>query len=401
MARCTGSVRVAVIAESFLPSKNGVTSTILHTLEHLQRSGHSASVVAAAPTSDHMPAVCAASSICWLPSSAVPGYPTFRVSAPGVARMRGVLRRMQPDVVHLAAPFVLGWDAVRAANQLDLPTVAIYQTDVPGFAARYGLRPLGPMLWRRIRNVHQLANRTLAPSLSAAAQLRRHGVPRLHLWERGVDTDLFRPDRRSAQVRTLVGKGSEVLVGFVGRLAAEKQVEDLRVLDGIRGVQLVVVGDGPMRSRLERWLPTAVFTGWLDGPALAYTMASLDMVIHTGEQDTFGQTVQEAMASGVPVIAVAKGGPADLVRHGRTGLLYPANRLDVLRTLVGQLASSEKDRRSMGAAARAVVLTRSWSRRCDELLDHYRQAMSPGDSNAPVNRFTMTDSAVARYQAGE
>lgn len=366
-------MKVIIVAESFLPSVNGVTHSVLHSVEHLQAAGHQVEVLAASPglgassdTADRCPAP-----VTWLPSVPVPGYPSFRVTAPGVWKMRALLSNRAPDVVHLAAPFVLGWDAVRAAGQLGIPTVAVYQTDLPSYAARYGLAPLEPVLWRRVRDIHAAADRTLAPSRWSAAQLRAHQVPRVHLWARGVDATSFHPDRRDQAVRAGWAGSGQVVVGYVGRLAAEKQVEDLSVLEGIDGVQLVVVGDGPLRSRLERMLPTAHFTGWRGGLDLAGAVASLDVVVHPGEHDTFGQTIQEAMASGVPVVATARGGPVDLIEHGRTGLLYPPGRLDVLRRHVQRLVRDQGERRSLGGAGRELVRDRSWARMTDQLVQHY------------------------------
>lgn len=367
-------VRVAIVTESFLPSVNGVTNSVLQVADHLALAGHHVEVVAAAPargTAVPTSSRCRAE-VTWVPSMTVPGYPLLRLAAPGVPRLRALLGERAPDVVHLAAPFVLGWDAVRAARSLDVPTVAVYQTDLPSYAARYGMAALEPVLWNRVRDIHSLADRTLAPSSWSAAQLRQQQVPRVHRWARGVDSRSFHPNRRDPELRRAWAGEDEIVVGYVGRLAAEKQVEDLRALAGLAGVRLVVVGDGPKRWRLERLLPQATFCGWRGGAELARAVASLDVVVHPGERDTFGQTIQEAMASGVPVVAVAQGGPLDLVEHGRTGLLYPVGYLDRLREQVRWLAEHPAARQAYGAAARALVRDRTWARMTQLLVGHYR-----------------------------
>ena len=227
-------MRVAVVAESFLPAVNGVTHSVLRAVEHLNRRGHESVVVAPSPGlmgGGHRAIErTVAAPIVWMPAVSLPGYRSFRVSPVGVGRIRGVLREIAPDVVHLASPFVLGWDAVRAARLLDLPTVAVYQTEVPTYAVRYGFGGLQPLLWRRVCDIHGRAHRTLAPSTAACAQLRDRGVPEVRWWGRGVDLDRFSPQRRSSRLRARVGPPDAVVVGYVGRLAVEKQLEDLAVL---------------------------------------------------------------------------------------------------------------------------------------------------------------------------
>jgi phosphatidylinositol alpha 1,6-mannosyltransferase len=172
-----------------------------------------------------------------------------------------------------------------------------------------------------------------------------------------------------------------MLVGFVGRLAPEKRVLRLAALHDIPGIQLVVVGDGPDRQKLARQLPNAIFLGFKTGEALARVYASLDVFVHTGPFETFCQTVQEALASGLPVIAPDAGGPQDLVTHGRTGFLLPeTGRPDAdavfvasLRAAVRTLASDPELRTQCGAAARRSVLCRTWPALCDELLNHYAE----------------------------
>lgn len=368
------AVRVAIVAECFLPSVNGVTQSVLRTVEHLRVRGHQPVVVAPSPGptgGERAIERTVAAPVVWLPAVGLPGYRSFRVSPVGVGRVRSVLREIAPDVVHLASPFVLGWDAVRAAQLLARPTVAVYQTEVPTYAARYGFGGLEPLLWRRLCDIHGRADRTLAPSRAACARLRERGVPEVHDWARGVDLDRFGPTRRSVQRRQAFGGSDKVVVGYVGRLAAEKQLEDLAELRGLDGVRLVIIGDGPLRARLERLLPDALFLGWQGGTELAESMASFDLGVHPGEHETFGQAVQEKLASGVPVVAVAAGGMLDLIRDGVNGRLYALGDLAALRDRVAELVADPGLRQRMGAAARESVRDRGWDRFGDQLIGHY------------------------------
>jgi phosphatidylinositol alpha 1,6-mannosyltransferase len=262
-----------------------------------------------------------------------------------------------------------------------VPTVAVYQTDIAGFADSYGLGFAARTAWRWTRRIHSAADRTLAPSSAAVAALTAHGIPRVHCWGRGVDTSHFRPSRRDERLRAQLAPRGETLVGFVGRLAPEKKVLRLAALQGVPGIRLVVVGDGPDRRQLAKQLPEAAFLGFKTGDELAAVYASLDVFVHTGPFETFCQAVQEALASGLPVIAPNAGGPRDLVVHGGTGFLLPeTGKPDAdevfgttLRDAVGVLARDPELRTRYGAAARRSVLHRTWPVICDELLGHYAE----------------------------
>ncbi|MGA5841838.1 glycosyltransferase family 4 protein [Streptomyces pseudogriseolus] len=366
-------MRVVIVTESFPPDVNGVAHCALQTARHLAERGHTPVVIAPA-TADDAPDDQAPCPVVRVPSLPLPGYPQVRVALPG-RRLAATLAEHRADVVHLAGPFVLGVRGMAAAARLGLPAVAVYQTDLAGYARTY-LGAGEATAWRRLRSVHTAADLTLAPSSAALRDLEAHGVPRVKLWPRGVDTARFRPGLRDEALRRALAPNGELLVGYVGRLAPEKQVELLAGACALPGVRVVVVGDGPSRPGLEQALPGAVFPGRRTGDDLARLFASLDVFAHTGPFETFCQTVQEAMASGVPVVAPAAGGPLDLVAHGRTGLLVPPGDADAVRDAVRTLAAEPALRAAYGAAGRATVEGRTWAAVGDQLIGHYADVLA-------------------------
>jgi phosphatidylinositol alpha 1,6-mannosyltransferase len=390
-------VRIALVAETFLPQMNGVVGSVLQMLAQLHAQGHETLVIAPRGPAEPDRGRLHEAELALLRSVALPGYPEVRLTVASAGRLHGILRDFQPDVVHLASPFVLGWQALRAAERLGVPTVAIYQTDIPGYAAKYGLPATEPVLTRHLARIHHRATLTLAPSSASLAELRALGVERLRLWARGVDGERFQPARRDEQLRRELALAGEKLIGYVGRLAPEKQVEDLRVLADLPRARLVIVGDGPSRAALERMLPGAAFLGFRAGDELARIVASLDLFVHPGENETFCQTVQEALASGVPVVATGRGGPIDLVQSSRTGWLYPPGDLDELRERARDLLGDESKRRAFAIAARASVAHRTWARLGEELVGHYGDAMAgrlapaeTGEAEQPARRIRAT-----------
>jgi phosphatidylinositol alpha 1,6-mannosyltransferase len=370
-----GGVRVAVVTESFLPQVDGVTNSVCRVLEHLADRGHPAMVIAPAPgpvaaRRGPVPDVYAGARVLRAPSVPLPGYPQFRVATPWPGLVTA-LRGFAPDVVHLAAPTGLGAQAAFAAHRIGLPSVAVYQTDIAGFAARYGLVRAERTIWRWLATVHGAAGRTLAPSWHAVDTLLSQGVRRVARWARGVDPDRFHPRHRDPALRARLAPGGEVLVGYVGRLAREKRVDLLAAVADVPGVRLAIVGDGPMRGELERLLPTATFLGFTEGAALSAAVASLDVFVHAGANETFCQAVQEAQASGVAVVAPAAGGLMDLLEHGVTGLHVTPHSPAALRAGVERLVAEPELRAAIGAAARASVADRGWGAVGDELLGHY------------------------------
>ncbi|WP_419993100.1 glycosyltransferase family 4 protein [Streptomyces boninensis] len=362
-------MRVAIVTESFPPDVNGVANCALHTARHLVSRGHDVLVAAPAAAAEDSTAADTPCRVVRLRAVPLPGYRQVRVALPS-RRLAAELAAHRSELVHLASPFVLGGRGVAAAAKLGVPSVAVYQTDLGSYARTY-MGAGEALAWRRIRQLHSAADLTLAPSTAALSQLAGHGVPRVRLWPRGVDSQRFHPRRRDEALRRRLLDGAEVLVGYVGRLAPEKHVALLAAVQRLRGVRVVIVGDGPSSDALREALPQARFLGARRGTDLARIFASLDVFVHTGPYETFCQTVQEAMASGVPVVAPAAGGPLDLVGHGRTGYLVPPLDAGALRDAVAGLAQDPLLRAGFGQEGRAAVADRTWEAIGDELLGYY------------------------------
>ena len=365
-------MRVAIVTESFLPKVNGVTNSVLRVLETIKQNEFEAIVIA--PTSvskKHLGFdVFTVNSISLM---------QFPVAIPGPSISK-ILEDFAPEVIHVAAPFLLGAQAISWGQRNNVPTVAIYQTDVAGYLEHYNLAFAKPAMERALVGIHQNATLTLAPTQRAADYLKSLGLDGVRVWGRGVDLDLFNPENashpESVAFRNRHAPAGEKLVGFVGRLAAEKQVSRMAELFGLGGVRFVVIGDGPERQKLEASFAghPVHFTGTMTGLGLARAYAALDVFVHFGTEETFGQTIQEAQASGVPVIAPCVGGPSQLIQHGKTGYLVDPSEPGGYRRVLWSLLCSDTLMKEVSKEAVQSVQGRSWSANNAKLVQYYQEA---------------------------
>ena len=361
------------MAETFTPAVNGVVNSVRQVADRLAERGHQPVIVA--PSGETYRATNGAPiTVINVPSMSLLGYRGLAVARPSLD-LTDVIETVRPDVVHLASPAVLGWAAVQAARAAQVPSVAVFQTDLCAFAGRYGLGMSTRFIWAWLRRLHNTADLTLAPSSATAYQLRRQGIGPIAMWTRGVDRELFDPQRRDDHWRRVVARHGELIVGFVGRLAPEKRVELLAPIAELPGVQLVVVGDGPKRKALQRLMPEAHFTGQLTGTQLGSVMSSLDLLVHPGADETFCQVIQEALCAGVPVIAAASGGPLDLVRHGENGWLWAGDDPEVLAAQVAAVRDDPAELAAVRERTRPSVSARTWARVTDQLIGHYARVI--------------------------
>ena len=366
----TQKLRIAVVTEAFLPQVNGVTNSVLRLLEYSKSQGHEVLIIA--PESEGGPTSYLGYKIKHVPSIAMK-----KLIPMGVPRkfLEPLLEGFDPDVIHLASPIFLGHYVARIAKKMGIPTVSVYQTDIAGFARHYGLTIAHNTLKKWVSRIHQASDITLAPSKWACRDLESNGVKNVRIWKRGVDLVNFDPSRRDELLRAnIVGKNEKLIIGYVGRLANEKRIDDLAILDQQQDIQLVIVGEGPAAARFKKELPNARFVGYQSGTELARYVASFDIFVHTGKHETFCQAIQEALAAGVPVIGPDSGGPVDLIDHGVTGLLIDTADshalLEAVETLRGHSSFD-----LMKLAARRSVEHRTWDYINSQLIEHYRDAI--------------------------
>ena len=357
---------MAIVTESFLPTINGVTNSVIQVNRSLVKQGHQ--VLILAPEVSSRPDFFEGSKVIGLPT--INFQKVLPVAVPNFLIQRALLD-FRPDVVHLASPAIMGAHAQRVANKLSIPTVAIYQTDYVGFASHYKFSFAQRAIEGIVRVIHQSASINLAPSTFAIEQLRKAGVGNVSRWGRGVDLEQFNPKHR----RDDLFPRDKFVLGFVGRLAPEKGIERLAALDSRDDIQLVIIGDGPMRTELERKLPSAIFTGKKSGLELGQHFASLDAFIHPGEHETFCQAAQEALASAVPVIAPTRGGIKDFILDGVNGILVDFQDKSALANIPSSKWQFLSDPQTKDAA-RGSVKDRSWESVNQELIGHYQSVVA-------------------------
>jgi phosphatidylinositol alpha 1,6-mannosyltransferase len=366
--------RIAIVTESFLPQINGVTNSVIRVLESIKQNELDAIVIsphAQNPLHLGFPVIGCGS---------VPVM-NFPVGLPGKA-MEAALTEFGPDVIHVAAPFMLGAQAILWGQKNSVPTVAVYQTDVAGYLARYKLAFAKPAMERALVAIHDNATLNLAPTELSARYLSSLGLGFVRVWGRGVDTDLYHPSRKFSSeaiaIRNKLAPNGELVVGFVGRLAAEKQVHRMAELFGIEGVRFAIVGDGPERRNLEKEFEQSpvTFTGLLQGLELANSYAAMDVFVHFGTEETFGQTIQEAQASGLAVIAPRSGGPSEIVTDGINGVLVDPRDALSYRLALERLISTPGAIAALGKRAVKSVQGRSWKSNNEKLFQYYLEASS-------------------------
>ncbi|MBV9330359.1 MAG: glycosyltransferase family 1 protein [Alphaproteobacteria bacterium] len=371
-------MRVGIISEVFLPKIDGVVNRTLNLMRHLPRHGDELLIVCpSAPGCNQCPVP-----VVDVPSFSFPLYPEYRIGLPD-RRLAETLHRFRPDVLHYVNPFAFGFccnDVLQQAG-VRVPSVFSFHTLYGEFVRQYkALKPMSALIWWLMREYHNRADVNLTVSGIMQADLIKRGFERVELWPPAVDSELFRPERKSSAMRSrlLGGDVDRPLLLTVSRLAPEKNVGFLAdVLRAIPGAMLAVIGDGPARADLERQFQgtDARFLGYLKGEELASAYASADAFVYASETETMGNVVLEAMACGCPVVAPYAGGIPNLMVHGTTGFLYrPRDERDA-STLTRALLDDSVLRATISHAARQAVENCNWEHSIGRVRQAYLQAI--------------------------
>lgn len=356
-------MRIVFFTESLLPLVDGVSHTLGHLFTALEAEGIDFRVYSPFVPPPEIP---------WhgrtrkVRSFTFPLYRDYRVSLPGGRRIAAELDEFQPDIVHVVSPTPMAIWAQAYARGRGIPVVATFHTHFVAYFPYYGVRRLERMGWSMLRWFYGRCTATFAPSRSIIEELKEHGITNVCLWSRGVDSHRFSPDWRDDALRARLGADERTpLVLLVSRLVKEKDMADFVAMDReLRSrnldYRLALVGDGPMRKRLEHELPHAFFAGHQSGPALSRWYASADIFVFPSTTETFANVVQEAMASGVPAVVSDRGGPQSVIEDGRSGLVARANDPADLADMVERLIRDRELRSAMSRAARQRALDRSW-----------------------------------------
>ena len=364
-------MRLAYVTETFPPEINGVALTVLRTVRHLRERGHVVDLIRPRQPGD---AAHAASRTEWLTHGwPIPMYPDLRFGYASAGALRERYRQSRPDLVHIATPGPLGWEALRAAHMLNLPTSSDFRTNFHLYSRHYRLGALASVVLGTLRWFHNRTERTFVPTRAGARELEAAGFRHLAVVGRGVDAARFDPARRSAdrRARWQAADGSIVLL-YVGRVAAEKNIGlALRAFEALRqrqpAARMVVVGDGPLRESLERQHPEVRFIGSQQGDALAACYASADLFVFPSLTETFGNVTLEALASGLPVVAFDTAAAGEHVEPGRSGLLVAPGDEAGFVDAVGTLAGDPERLKAMGPGAVAAARRVRW----DDVLSRF------------------------------
>ena len=374
-------MKIAFFTETFLPKVDGIVTRLTKTIEYLVKNGDD--VIVFCP--EGSPNNYKGAKIVGVAAMPLPLYPELKLGLPGPA-VSDALEDFQPDLIHVVNPAVLGLGGIWLAKTNNIPLIASYHTHLPKYLEYYGMGMLEPLLWELLKAAHNQALLNLCTSTAMVNELESKGIKRTALWQRGVDTNSFKPEYRNQNMRTkLLGSYPDTgsLLIYVGRLSAEKQIERIKpVLENIPDASLALVGDGPYRNQLEKIFENTKtnFVGYLAGEELASAYASGDIFLFPSSTETLGLVLLEAMAAGCPVIGANKGGIPDIINDGINGCLYDPDQedngekslIDATKKILRDSSTKEK----MRIAARTEAEKWDWNQATLQLKNFYTKTLN-------------------------
>jgi len=369
-------VRVALFSGNYNYLREGANQALNRLAGYLIRNGHQVRVYS--PVTD-TPAFEPAGELVPVPSIALPLRGEFRLALGLPQEIREDLRRFAPNVAHVSTPDILGTRAQTFAKRLGVPIVASLHTRFETYFGYYGLGWARPLAEAHLRRFYRRSDHVLAPTPGLVAEMKQlRGDGQVTLWSRGVDRELFDPQRRDPNWRRAQGFADEdVVLLFFGRLVLEKGVEEfVATVQALRKsgtkVRPLIVGSGPAKERFEL-LGDGVFSGHLEGPELARAVASADILLHPSRTEAFGNVVLEAMASGLAIVCADAESARSLSGGGRALVICDRGRFV---DAVAELCRNPGRRQALGILARQESARFDWDEASASVLAAYRSLVS-------------------------
>ena len=376
-------MKVAYFTESLPPNTDGVVKTLCHLINTLEDNKVDFRFYSPVKPDN---------SFTWnehvykVPAVPFFLYKDYKMGLPYFNGIFSKLDEYRPDMIHIVSPTLLGLYGLNYAHSRNIPVVTSYHTHFVSYFSYFGLSGLEKVGWNFLQWFHNRCLKTYVPSPSACQELETRGIQNVELWQRGIELDRFSPSLRNNELKSAIGVDEDCpVLLFVGRLINHKDLNDLVDAHHLLNAQgfkykIVIVGDGPMRNELEQKLSQAHFTGYQYGQDLARWYASSDVFVFPSTTETFGNVILEAFASGIPAVGVAKGGVADIINHGRDGLIAKPNDPVDFAKQISYFLSHPDERYQYGRIARETAKTYSWKAINTRLLQSYENVIRASES---------------------
>jgi glycosyltransferase involved in cell wall biosynthesis len=373
--------RIAYFSEVILPWVDGVSRTLGRLFDYLEGSGRDFRIYAPFAPSEEYAWSYRVRTVKSLP---FPFHTEYRLSLPERQGLTRDLDAFKPDVIHVCTPTPAAIWAQSYAKSRGIPVAGSYHTSFDRYLRYYHVGFLTGALWQWMRWFYNRCDVVLPPSQATLVELQERGFKNVRLWSRGIDCQLFSPAKRDVALRSVLGADDDTpLLLMVSRLVKEKDLAELVELDRIlrnRGLKyrLALVGKGPFAKELQSKLPEAVFAGYLPIEDLTRWYASADIFVFPSTTETFGNVVQEAMASGLATVVANSGGPAGIVEDGVTGAICRPNDPGDMADKVAELLGDPDLRVRYAENGRRAAEARHWDAINNGLTREYEALLSRG-----------------------
>ena len=384
-------MKIAIYTGTFKENQDGATKTLYRWTDFLLTQGHQVGVWAFSVTPQKKSGL----QIFTLPSVPLPMYKDYRIAFPTLS-LRNQLRRFRPDAIHVTVPDLVGKELLRLARDMKIPAVTSFHTDFPSYLESYKLGALEDLSWKYLGWFYNQSLAVYAPTDEMKFKLTLNGVENVRLWRRGISPDEFSPHFRDLGIRGQWDAEGKIVILFSGRFVWYKDlqtfVEVYRLFNrrAPGKARFVLAGDGPVRRELEEMMPDARFTGYLKGEDLSRVYASSDMLLFPSTTETFGNVVQEAVASGIPAVVSNVGGCQEIVNRSGAGLVAQAKDAESFFNSCRCLMDNPRLARAMKQHGLLYAREQSWDRINLQLADDFEaiiaQHKAPAGANAAALR---------------